>query len=233
MAALADLELHQQALGDLTTLAQRDLLAFWRTLDHGDAAAVLAALEDVLPDLIATYGTAAAALAADWYDDLRDQAAPDGTFVAAPADPAPAERAAVLARWAVGPLFGAEPDAGLALSRLAGGVQRTVAGTDRATIESNIDADPASPRYARHASANACAFCALVATRGPVYRSEASAGAKYHDHCHCIAVPDWGDFEAAPYVAKWDAAYRQATRAVGGTDTQKVLAHMRRTLGAH
>ena len=105
----------------------------------------------------------------------------------------------------------------------------------RDTVAESVDQDPAKPLFARHASANACAFCRLVATRGAVYRSAQSAGDghKYHDHCHCVVVPVWDDrYEPAPYVAGWESAYKSAYKAVGKADTKAILAHMRLSLGA-
>ena len=110
---------------------------------------------------------------------------------------------------------------------------RMVADQDRAAIAYNVGRDPSSPRFARHASANACAFCAMNAIRGPIYRSEDAAAKRYHDHCHCIAVPSWGnDYAEAPYVASWRDAYYDATAALGGAHNPKaVLAHMRANAG--
>jgi hypothetical protein len=230
VARLRDAQNHQRALDDLTTLAIRDLLAVWATLDTADALATSRALQDALPDLVNTYGAVAATLAADFYEDLRADAV-GGSFSAVLAAPS-SERTLAMSRWAAGALFSQTPDAALTLSRLSGGVQRGVAGADRDTIAASVGADPLGPRYARHASGNACAFCALVATRGPVYRSESTAGGKYHDHCHCVAVPVWPG--QAPYAAKWDKAYRDATKATTASgepiDLNKVLAHMRQSL---
>lgn len=82
--------------------------------------------------------------------------------------------------------------------------------------------------WARHASANACGFCRVMATKGPVYRSKQSAlvvvgrrgkprgtraiGAKWHDNCHCtpIAVRPGGSYEPAPWVEQWKDDYEQA-----------------------
>lgn len=230
MAPLREAEAHQKTVADLTTLAIRDLVTLWGSLDTADATATAVALRAALPELVQSYGSVAASLAADFYDDLREQANVRSEYTTVLADPPPAEKIAVLARWAAGPLFSGTPDPELVLSRLSGGVQRSVAGVDRGTIELNTTRDPSAPRYARHASANACAFCALIASRGPVYHTETAAGGRYHDHCHCIAVPDWGDYQPAPYVARWERAYTDATRS-GARGTAEVLAHMRRTLG--
>lgn len=171
----------------------------------------------------------------------------------------------------------------LALKRLSGGLQRIVADADRDTVELSGEMDPGEVRFARHASANACAFCALLATRGAVYHSEESAlgvvgrgkdmslaerrarasgnplprrgrrtaggikargtralGEKYHDHCHCIAVPvhEGDEYEPPEYVNEWEQAYIDASvnnstkGKYGAIDLNTTLAEMRKTLSS-
>lgn len=46
-----------------------------------------------------------------------------------------------------------------------------------------------------------CDFCIMLASRGPVYLSEESAGGDpdhYHPHCDCRIVPFWGTYEIGP-----------------------------------
>ena len=56
----------------LTDLAASDLDELWRLVST--AAEAREAIMDVLPALIGTYSEAASTVAADWYDDLRDEA---------------------------------------------------------------------------------------------------------------------------------------------------------------
>ena len=165
----------QRALSTLTTLSKRDLAAIWRKLDLSRPDKLAEPLAQVLAEIADKYGAAAAALAADWYDEARDDAGAPGRFRAIVADPPDTERIGALSRWGVGPLFGANPDGATALSLLVGGLQRIVINQARDTTFGSVGLDPARPRYARHASANACAFCALMATRGAVYASEDDA----------------------------------------------------------
>lgn len=59
-----------------------------------------------------------------------------------------------------------------------------------------------------------CGFCAVLASRGPVYKSEKTAGFRAHTGCDCEAVlvvkgqPWQGDNEAALLQELWDDAYR-------------------------
>lgn len=241
MASLAEVVSYQSTLTDLATLTIAELLAFWQSLDTEDAAGSAEALRQFLPDLVDSYLPVAAEVGAVFYDEARDQAGVAGAFAATPVGAANAGRIQATISWGVAPLFRSDPiterpapDPDLALSRLSGATQREVAEGARQTVVDSVEKDPAKPRFARHASANACTFCRLVATRGAVYRSAASAGDghKYHDNCHCVVVPVWkNDYEPAPYVSGWESAYVKARRD-GAADTKSVLAHMRQSLGS-
>jgi hypothetical protein len=218
----------------LVTLTIADLVAWWRSGDPADAVGTASATREFLPALVDEYSPLASDLAAAFYDEARIDADAAGDYVAVPARSPNRDLVQATTSWAVAPLFRDEPNPDLALSRLSGGSQKIVSDTARDTVVDSVEGDPAKPSFARHASANACAFCRLVAARGAVYRSARSAGDghKYHDHCHCVVVPVWnGAYEQAPYVAGWESAYKAAFKAAGGGDTKAILAHMRQSLG--
>lgn len=166
----------QAAYAALSKLSARDLAVLWAKLNLGKPKTLADPLTEILDALTAKYGTAAASLAADWYDEARDAAGAAGRFTAITAPPPDADRLGALSRWGVAPLFGATPDGALALSLITGGLQRLVTGMGRQTTETSVLADPGQPMYARHASANACAFCRMLATRGAAYTSAQNAG---------------------------------------------------------
>ncbi|MDR1266592.1 MAG: hypothetical protein LBK42_13805 [Propionibacteriaceae bacterium] len=74
---------------------------------------------------------------------------------------------------------------------------------------------------------NPCVWCAMLATKGPVYRSEQTAvrnlnglpaNVKYHDHCGCSAEIFYGDHDdwlatRTPQEEAWHDAYRDAYEA--------------------
>jgi hypothetical protein len=173
MATRTQLREHRRAVADLSALAFADITELLRQVDNGEQARE--GLMDLLPMLTATYGTAAATLAADWYDDLRDESDARGRFRAIPAEPPDRDRTDALARWSVEPMFSPEPDKAKTLSLAAGGLQRVIANADRFTIVESVQADPAPTGYVRVASGSACAFCKMLATRGAAYNSAASA----------------------------------------------------------
>ena len=68
------------------------------------------------------------------------------------------------------------------------------------TVLDNVAGDPRKPRYARAPSGiETCDFCIMLASRGFVYRSAATAGElnHYHAHCRCRIVPGFGSDPAA------------------------------------
>lgn len=213
-AALAELE--RLMLGDLGTL--------WRSAGMADDFA--AWVIDAFPELVAQYGSIAGDLAAEWYEE----SAPALAYRATAAPLPPLEKWAASAAWALNVGDGLS-----SLDLLGGTAQRGMFDQYRTTIVTNAEAEGAS--YARHASANACPFCRMLATRGAVYSSEAAAiqvqgrgkvggrgkgiklrgtqesGDRYHDNCHCIAVEvrPGTTYEPPPYVAKWQEEYDAAS----------------------
>jgi hypothetical protein len=183
MPSVAELRV---AVAELVRLAETDLAVVWRDVSDGEMGRDV--LMIVLPDLVATYGSAAATLTADWYDDTRDDAIGDTRFRAITAELPDAGRTESLARWAVGPMFYPEPDPGSALTLAQGGLQRIVADASRYTVAGSAVADPAARGWRRVGTGRNCEFCNMLISRGAVY-TESSAEFKSHDHCNCAAAP--------------------------------------------
>ena len=200
MATPAEL---RQALADLNTLAARDLGSLFRSLREGDNAAE--ALHDLLPALIDRYGTAAGALAADWYDDLRESLGVGGRFAAIPADAADTG-AHALVGWALDEAT----DDGSLVALLEGGLQRRVVNFGRFTITESSYADPRADGWMRLGQGANCPFCDLLISRGAVY-SESTVTFASHDHCNCIAVPA---FKGKPRPVRLDAEGKRLDKSI-------------------
>lgn len=208
MATTPQAERLRRDVRALTALAANDLRVAWARFDTADAARD--GLLDLLPRLIELYGAAAATLAADWYDDVRDELGAPRRFRAIPAAlPADAAGAAELARWGIAPLFQAEPDVTAAQSLVDGGLQRRIVNASRETITASAIEDPAADGWQRVGSGD-CAFCSMLLGRGAVY-SEKTADFAAHDHCHCSAVPAFGG-QPRP-VKPYKPSLRQSTEA--------------------
>jgi len=90
-------------------------------------------------------------------------------------------------------------------------------------MQKSIDADELATGWSRVTDNDPCAWCAMLASRGPVYKSAQTAGDprqggnRYHDHCGCQAWPAFTLDE--PFVGIAEKLYddwRQVTRGTGG-----------------
>lgn len=186
-------------------MASGDLGLAMRPVSVDDAALYRDALAVELSALTESYGSAAASLGADWYDDLREEAEVRGRFRAIVANLPDAGRIQALAGWAVGPLFGADPDGAAALDRAAGGLQRIIFDADRETVMRSSIADPAAVGWQRTGE-GACPFCRMLIGRGAVY-SESTVTFKSHDNCRCGALPD---FDSPRLTIRWGSHHKKS-----------------------
>lgn len=168
---------------------------------------------EALPAIVDKYGSAAATLAAEWYDQYRATHEVRAGFraIAAPVGDRGTD---ALAGWAVGPLLLPDPIWNAAKVRLSGGLQRRIMDMSRETVMGSSVADPYATGWQRVTNGG-CAFCEMLASRGDVY-SEASADFASHDNCSCAAVPAF-DGEAKPVKA-----YTPSKRNITDADRARV-----------
>lgn len=124
-----------------------------------------------------------------------------------------------------------------ALNKFTGMVRRQTLMGGRMAIDSTSGADQSAIGWRRVTGANPCTFCAMVASRGPVYSSEDTAtlraGTKlqYHGHCKCTAEIVYGkwipnDAEQL-YIEEYEKAAKQADAAGESRTQDTVLWRMR------
>lgn len=228
----------QEILDDVSTVAIRDLVGAWAALSLTDLdfAEVMTA---TFVEIASSYSGVAANLAANWYVE----SAPAIPWEPLVAPPPNVEALTKSAEWALG------ADGEIALNRMSGTLQRSIFDGMRETIVLNAQAEPGS-RWVRHARADACAFCRLLATRhdNPRYwyksnisaidvvgRSGRPSGKRrvgstgYHDHCRCVAVevrPGQG-YEPPEYVQQWNEQYAKARANAGRGDMKSILSAWR------
>lgn len=186
----------------------------WAVTESAEVARDVLAV--ILPDLVGYYGSASASLAADWYDDLRDQAGVDSRFRAIAAELPDQGALDSLVGWGTQPLWprertwideeGAEQreilpaDPAAALGRVTGGFQRIVGDAHRDTVIGSLTRDPSAKGWSRQTTGLSCDFCVMLAGRGAVYSAKTALFSS-HNNCDCIAVPKWGDpVGVKPYV---------------------------------
>jgi len=175
----------------------------------------LAVLREAYPETIDPFISAAGQLSAEWYSSL----APESDYAVEPAPPLPVQVLQKNVGWAL-----TQADV---LGALTGSAERQVFTATRETVLYNAKREDV--RFARHASANACPWCQVLATREAAYYTEDSAVAG-HDNCHCIAVPVRGSDTYTPpeYVQQWTKDYQDARAEVGGK-LNDIVNQMRRT----
>lgn len=213
-----------------------DLLAgaFWNlvsaevpveTLREGLVRASTAAASEV--------GGLAGVVAAQWYEKLRPESA--RPFSAVPAGFVDDGSLEATVRWAVRHVTPmGDGDVSAVLSDVQGALLQHILGAARETVASNAGRDPLKPRWARVPSNKPCAFCAMLASRGFVYESAATADGllkKYHHDCKCTVVPGWGKNPRVHGYSptEWLDAYEDCF--VPG-DYKETLANMRRAYPA-
>jgi len=114
--------------------------------------------------------------------------------------------------------------------RMAGSTQYLALEAGRDVMQGAIERDERATGWSRVTDNDPCAWCAMLASRGPVYKSAKTAGDprqggnSYHDHCGCAAWPAFTLDE--PFVGVADQLYEawlRETRGRGGKEAVKVF----------
>lgn len=188
MVSAADEAELRQALIGVRALVDRDLTAFFTSLNLDRPESARDQLLEFVPLLVAQYGEAAASFAADWYDEMRDAAGVPGSFRAAEQTSPYEDATEGLVRRAAGALFTDTPAAALLTLTTSAGKYALAAG--RETVARATDRDPRASGWQRVTRSGSCRFCRMLAQRGAVYK-ESSAFFASHGDCNCAAVPSW------------------------------------------
>ena len=110
-------------------------------------------------------------------------------------------------------------------ARQAAAAERLAMNGARSTVWGNADQDRRALGYIRVSrTGTPCGWCAMLLSRGAVYKSAASAefadGDKYHDNCHCVAEPVFTPEQATSDRYALNRAYGrqwpQVTRGLSG-----------------
>lgn len=211
--ALSRYERFRREVRDLGIEAQKDIDILWRSVK--DSRAAKDALFDVLPELVAAYHGAAAAAAADFYDDVRESAGARGAFSAILMDP-PDLGTDALVKWALATAENSETFQSL----IAGGVTKRIANGARDVVTFNSIQDPAARGWMRTGAGN-CDFCAMLIGRGAVY-SESTVDFASHDHCNCGAAPAFNPSQIKAVKAEFVPSARRKSDAVRDRDRDRV-----------
>lgn len=222
MALSPEAEAYRQAQTGVRVLVERDLTKFWGYLDMSNPSRVATAVDSYIPLLVRRYGSQAADLAAEWYDEMRSAAGIAGTFraeaVASPyEDAVPGMVGRALGSVSNGDMAGA-------LLTLTSNAGKYVLGAGRETIARNADRDPSASGWQRVTRAGACDFCRMLAGRDGVYKRTTVHFAS-HGGCNCGAVPSWDPSAPEVDVDVYEASRRVTdlkVRAAAGSQSAAV-----------
>lgn len=207
MVSRAEANRLREGQAGIRAMVERDLASYLASLDLSNPQLARSRLMRFTPDLVQTYGESAAAMAADWYEQVRvanglprhfQALMPDGGSYGAQSGYWSKQRAATVGtvQRAAGHLFDGDSQSFLtAVSSKAG---KYALGGARETIRRSTFADPEAVGWRREVSPGACEFCEMLADRGAVYKDD-TADFAAHGNCNCVAVPSWD--RSAPEVS--------------------------------
>lgn len=209
-----------QAQAQVRALALRDLAAAWQALlDVGDLRGSLPNLIDALHVITERWGDVAAAVAAEFYVEVREAANLPVDFSPAALPAATPDQVEESIKWATKGLWSTSPDVPAALTLTEGVVSNLSLAPGRETILQAVKDDKKALGWARVTDGHPCAFCSMLASRGPVYKTAASAGFQAHDHEMCTPVPFFSQDDATLlYSQQLYTDWQHVTAGKGGNN---------------
>jgi hypothetical protein len=118
------------------------------------------------------------------------------------------------------------PDEKLAQERLAVAADKLVMDQGRDTIINEVKSDPEAKGWARvphpdQSLTGTCAFCLMLASRGAMYKTKASAKFQAHDRCHCTPEPQFSNhYEPTATVRAAQKLWEDSTKGLSGREAR-------------
>lgn len=229
-------ESHRLSQVNLRATTAAELAELLPLVDFEDLKGSWATVERLIVRMIEARRSESEQMAQQFYAAIRAAEGVAGDLVPVGADPLDLRRLITNLRIA-GPghagsaLYRGGTDVyGSTLSNLEGEVSRNVLNGGRGATLNTMQADRTAVGYVRITDGNPCAFCAMLASRGPAYRSQRSGSFKAHPRCGCTAKPVFSKGDPWPernqrFREQWDAT----TKGYSGNDA---LNAFRRALAA-
>jgi hypothetical protein len=209
----------------------RDVVVLLRDLfDTENADRTWPAIQSMLASLARQQHGTSAALATTYYGQARTEADAPGFYLPiSPADLAEELLKVVLDATGIAAFkraisLGKTPEEALQIAgvTLSGSVSRLVLSGGRDAILGNVREDRKAVGWARITDKDPCAFCSMLSSRGPVYRTKQTAKFEAHDHCACMPVPAWNRDEAWLQHSKdLSEQWQKATEGHSGADARR------------
>lgn len=218
-------ETHRRRQVGVQAATIRQLLTLWPAFSLDDIDGSWAAFEGLLLALVTVRGRDSAGLAAGYYAGFRLAEGVGGAFPAVLAPSSPPDTVVGSLRF-VGP-FGAKKliAAGrtdvmaTTFTKVAGDVSRHVLNQGRATLLGSVQADRKAMGWSRVTGAHPCAFCMMLASRGPVYGK--GGGFSAHGGCVCFAEPAYHADQPWPGKAReFKQRWEETTAGLSGNEAR-------------
>lgn len=243
MASTADgarlTELHRQAQSRIASDTAGLMSTTWALVDPYDLDGSFPQWERTSAAVIRHQAQRSAELAAGYYSGFRELEVGEALVVPAVVELTDNQIAASLRYTGPGAVKRAQRSrtideamsTGQAMS--ARSASRMAMSGGRSTVTAAVESDPDCIGYARVTGGRPCSFCAMLASRGAVYKasSSGSGGFPAHDGCHCGIEPIYGSNPVLPpgseyYRDLWD----ESTAGLGGADAREAF---RKALDEH
>lgn len=218
-------EQHRVAQARLLATVAAQVAAVWPLFDLDDIDGSWPGVEQLLLAIVAVQGAQSSQLAAGYFQGYRFAETADigaAVRVAAP----PTIEAAIPSLRILGPIgtkkliAAGRPDPlATTFTNIVGDVGRQVLNQGRDTLVESVRADSKAVGWARVTSGRACSFCAMLSSRGPVYKA-GTVGFRAHGHCGCSVEPVYHVDAWPPSALKWRDEWQTATQGRSGADAR-------------
>lgn len=225
---------HRARQLQLRSVLLRRVVAIWPAFNLRAIDQSWEAIEPALMAIVAEGRAVSGALAGAYYRAFREAERIQGPF-RLPTLTDDWRPAAQVSLQVTGPVTAKQlitlrrPDAAAqTLVHLSGAVGRHALNGGRDMVRASVREDRRALGWARVTDFDPCAFCAMLASRGPVY-SETGGDFQAHDHCACTLEPVYRRSQAWPGRSReFQDIWRKSTRGTKGKDS---LNAFRRALG--
>lgn len=209
-------EQHRQSQLQIRARALRDYLRLWPVWQGDDESFAQMVAATVV--LVRAYNSLSANLSGSYFQSFRLAEQVPGDAAIRLAGPVDADKiiAGLTAtgrnavRDALRAGRSAEDARSVALMRTSGSVTRQVLNGGRETILRSVAEDKEARGWARVTDGDPCAFCALLAGRGPVYK-DITVDFQAHDGCACVPEAVYGRSEWPGRAREFHDLYNEAT----------------------
>ena len=220
----------------LTGALSAALMNLWPSFDPKRPRATFEPLRRGAAALVSEMAPAAIEMAAEHFEAMREDAHIVQPFrVPVIEAPTPADVEAYLDKAVADLLDGGTTEFGAlraAIEReIDSAAQKMLADAASDELLAAVEADPQAIGWARVTREGACAFCLMLTTRGPVYRSKVTANFRAHvavngrgGTCHCTVEPLWrGVYEPPAHIREAQVIWKKSTKGRSGKDALRAF----------